>query len=43
MAKEGFVDFGLDDITEEGYLKSTQETQLRVIEDRWVDDDPSRK
>ena len=39
VAKEGFIDPGLDDFTEEGYMKSTQEVQLRVIEDRWIDDE----
>lgn len=36
-AKEGFMDVGKDDYTEEGYFKTTQETQLVIIEDKWVD------
>ena len=30
------MDAELDDFTEEGYMKHTQEVQLRVIEDRWI-------
>lgn len=26
------------DYKEEGYFKTTQETQLAIIEDRWLDD-----
>ncbi|OOQ88484.1 5'-hydroxyaverantin dehydrogenase [Penicillium brasilianum] len=36
VAKEGFMDVGKDDHTEEGYFKHTQEVQLRIIEDQWV-------
>jgi hypothetical protein len=36
VAKEGFMDVGNDDHTEEGYFKYTQEVQLRIIEDQWV-------
>ncbi|PLN78363.1 short chain dehydrogenase/ reductase [Aspergillus taichungensis] len=35
VAKEGFKDAEQDDHIEEGHLKRNQETQLRVIEDRW--------
>ena len=38
IAKEGFMDFDMDDYTEEGYLKKTQETQLHIIKDEWRDD-----
>ena len=38
VAKEGFIDAELDDFTEDGYMKRMQEVQLRVIEDRWIDD-----
>ncbi|KAJ5811452.1 hypothetical protein N7474_007753 [Penicillium riverlandense] len=36
VASEGFMDFGLDDHTEDGYLKRTQDVQLQIIEDQWV-------
>ncbi|KAL2785991.1 hypothetical protein BJX66DRAFT_347061 [Aspergillus keveii] len=36
VAKEGFMDVDMDDYTE-GYLKKTQDVQLRIIEDRWVE------
>ena len=39
VAKEGFVDAELDDFLEEGYMRSSQEVQLRVIEDRWMDNE----
>lgn len=32
--KEGYVDAGLDDFTE-GYMKDTQDLQLRIVQDRW--------
>lgn len=36
--KEGFRDTDKEDYTEdEPYLKANQETQLRIIEDKWVD------
>jgi hypothetical protein len=37
QAKQGFMDVDQDDYTEEGYFKKTQETQLVIIEDQWVD------
>ena len=43
VAKEGFIDPGLDDFVEEGLMKSFQEAQLRAIEDRWLDDHASTK
>ncbi|KAE8310455.1 hypothetical protein BDV41DRAFT_590350 [Aspergillus transmontanensis] len=36
VAKEGFMDVDMDDYTE-GYFKKTQDVQLRIIEDRWVE------
>lgn len=36
IAKEGFKDIDMDDHTE-GYFKDTQELQLRIIEDQWVE------
>lgn len=36
VAKEGFKDVGMDDHTEDGYFKKTQEVQLRIIGDKWV-------
>ncbi|OJJ55570.1 hypothetical protein ASPSYDRAFT_158185 [Aspergillus sydowii CBS 593.65] len=36
VAKEGFKDIDMDDHTE-GYFKDTQELQLRIIEDQWVE------
>lgn len=36
IAKEGFKDVDMDDHTE-GYFKDTQELQLRIIEDQWVE------
>lgn len=38
IAKEGYMDVDKDDYTEEGYFKKTQETQLVIIEDKWLDD-----
>ncbi|KAF2463902.1 NAD(P)-binding protein [Lindgomyces ingoldianus] len=38
VAKEGYMDVGKDDYVEEGYFKKTQETQLVIIEDKWLDD-----
>lgn len=42
IAKEGFMDVDKDDYTKEdghgGYFKRTQDTQLVIIEDKWVDD-----
>lgn len=38
LAKEGFMDVDMDDHKEEGYFKKTQETQLVIIEDKWLDD-----
>ncbi|KAL4799239.1 hypothetical protein BDV19DRAFT_355487 [Aspergillus venezuelensis] len=40
VAKEGFKDVGMDDFDgseEGGYFKRTQEVQLRIIEDKWVE------
>lgn len=41
-AKEGYMDIDKDDYTENdghgGYLKRTQDTQLVIIEDKWLDD-----
>ena len=36
-AKEGFMDVDKDDYAEEGYFKQNQDTQLRIIEDKWID------
>lgn len=36
VAKEGFMDIDMDDYTE-GYFKRTQDVQLRIIEDQWVE------
>ena len=38
VTQEGFVDAGLDDFTEDGYVKSMQELQLRIIDDQWLED-----
>ncbi|KAF2792849.1 NAD(P)-binding protein [Melanomma pulvis-pyrius CBS 109.77] len=42
IAKEGYMDIDKDDYTEEdghkGYFKRTQDTQLVIIEDKWLDD-----
>ncbi|KAJ5690699.1 hypothetical protein N7462_005091 [Penicillium macrosclerotiorum] len=35
VAKEGFMDVGMDDHIEDGYFQRTQEVQLRIIEDKW--------
>ncbi|KAL4966597.1 putative short chain dehydrogenase/reductase [Aspergillus stella-maris] len=40
VATEGFKDVGMDDFDgreEGGYFKKTQEVQLKIIEDRWVE------
>ena len=36
VVKEGYTDAQQDDYTDDGYFKRMQETQLRVIEDRWT-------
>ena len=36
--KEGFSDVDKDDWTENDYFQKTQETQLVIIEDKWLDD-----
>ncbi len=41
LAKEGFMDINREDYLdteEDAYLKKTQLTQLRIIEDQWRDD-----
>lgn len=42
IAKEGYMDIDKDDYTEadghDGYFKRTQDTQLAIIEDKWLDD-----
>jgi hypothetical protein len=41
VAKEGFMDIGRDDYLdtkEDAYFKKTQEIQLVIIEDKWLDD-----
>lgn len=42
IAKEGYIDIDKDDYTDDdghdGYLKRTQDTQLTIIEDKWLDD-----
>ena len=41
IAKEGWKDIDRDDYEADGedaYLRKTQETQLKIIEDRWRDD-----
>lgn len=42
IAKEGYMDVDKDDYTENdghgGYFKKTQDTQLVIIEDKWLDD-----
>jgi len=42
IAKEGYMDIDKDDHTEadghDGYFKRTQDTQLVIIEDKWLDD-----
>lgn len=35
MSEMGFMDVDKDDITDDEYFVRTQETQLRVITDRW--------
>lgn len=39
VAKEGFVDVDKEDYKDEKdeYFKSKQESQLRVIKDKWID------
>ncbi|KAK1142946.1 hypothetical protein N8T08_007187 [Aspergillus melleus] len=37
VAKEGYKDVDMDDHIDEGYFKRTQEVQLKIIEDRWVE------
>lgn len=37
VVKEGYMDVDKDDYTEEGYFKQTQDSQLKIIEDKWVD------
>lgn len=38
FVKEGFKDTDKEDYTEDdAYLKKDQETQLRIIEDKWID------
>lgn len=36
VAKEGFMDVDKDDITDDAYFVRTQQTQLRIIEDKWL-------
>lgn len=41
VAKEGFQDIDRDDYkdtTEDEYFKKVQESQLVIIEDKWLDD-----
>jgi hypothetical protein len=41
VAKEGFVDIDREDyknVKEDEYLKKVQESQLVIIEDKWLDD-----
>lgn len=38
QAQEGFKDVDLEDYKDDEYLIKTQETQLRIIEDKWRDD-----
>jgi hypothetical protein len=40
LAKEGYMDVGMDDFVEDGIFKSTQEAQLRIIKDHWLEDAP---
>jgi hypothetical protein len=35
VAKEGYKDVGMDDHIEDGYMKRTQDVQLKIIEDKW--------
>lgn len=37
LAPYGFMDTGLEDFTEEGFMKATQIAQLNVIKDRWLE------
>ncbi|GIZ43154.1 hypothetical protein CKM354_000639200 [Cercospora kikuchii] len=37
LAPQGFMDTGLEDFTEEGFMKATQVSQLNVIKDRWLE------
>jgi hypothetical protein len=37
VAKEGFVDAGMDDHVQDGYVKSMQKVQLNIIKERWID------
>lgn len=38
FVKEGFIDTDKEDYTEdEPYFKENQDTQLRIIEDKWID------
>lgn len=36
IAKEGYIDAELDDFTEDGYMKSLQELQLRIVKNDWT-------
>jgi len=41
VAKEGFMDVDREDYRdtpEDAYMKKTQESQLVIIEDKWLDD-----
>ncbi|EOO00845.1 putative short chain dehydrogenase reductase family oxidoreductase protein [Phaeoacremonium minimum UCRPA7] len=41
LAKEGFMDVDREDyrdMQEDAYMKKTQESQLVIIEDKWLDD-----
>lgn len=42
IAKEGYIDAELDDFTEQGYMKSLQELQLRIVRNQWGDREASR-
>lgn len=38
QVKQGFKDTDAEDYPEEGYLKRTQEVQLDIIKDQWLDE-----
>lgn len=45
IAKEGFIDSDREDYKNEGsdqYLAKLQASQLAVIDDKWLDDCPTR-
>lgn len=43
VAQQGYMDVDLDDFDQDGYFKDTQEVQLRIIKDQWLDGEALQK